>query len=749
MAAMEILEALACFMQDSERAKLSHDINQAAKVAKTVETMSPGIIRDVDLPSVLDHFKLDAVEKMILALAFRLGSCPDLRTKADAILAATLPTFTEAISDPKVHADLDAEFLALILDRLVQLHPPSFGAISQAELSAMIERRYAWMGQPPPSEVLAALSLRHVLAERSSNTLARYIHKVGPEFTRDGETCASHLQSRPDSAQLSEEQVSVALLYTTVSRCPPHDPAVLVAGLRRVLPSSFRWQDVVSYFDRPDARISPPQFLSLYDALRSVAEEDDGLAFDIQSLWGGDWENTETQVSFVCAFISLTPEQLDARTIPGLRATLTLEAYGRSPAAVRERAAIAVKHPLVSLAAMSAIVHVVLHSAHASQTIEAERLFQVLGPNMDIFAVSAVSVPRPWTQIALDSLSSIFESFLRKQRAHYDFVLESMWRKDRGWVKQQLIDVHADEPMILPLILEHALKHSWLDELVYLNNGLGLDLTALAHAEGHLNLGRWALIDAPRHDELAQALARFLEIKAGFELHQDSPVQTSLRTRTVYLLLMILKELVPNVLAAKPAEVRQVCVRAYPRLLNYGEGCEDVIDANSRNGSVLPGAAVAKMTEHYEKMHSGELKIADVIEVLKRYKQSRDPLDQDVFVCMIQELLCQYTSCVDYSLSNLATTAVLFGGIMRHKLLPDLAHQASLDMILKALRDHPEGDCRYKLAVETLLNMMDYFPERLVFCAQILQIRSLEGTDVWKTAKDALLNPGHSRPSFR
>lgn len=61
--------------------KVSHDVDQAEKIAESIETGNEDIFRDFDLSTFMDHFKLDALEKTILALAFKTGSRADLKTK--------------------------------------------------------------------------------------------------------------------------------------------------------------------------------------------------------------------------------------------------------------------------------------------------------------------------------------------------------------------------------------------------------------------------------------------------------------------------------------------------------------------------------------------------------------------------------------------------------------------------------------------------------------------------------------------
>jgi CCR4-NOT transcription complex subunit 1 len=65
----------------SEVRKISHDVDQAGKIAESIETANEEVFRDFDLSTFMEHFKLDALEKTILALAFKSGSRPDLKTK--------------------------------------------------------------------------------------------------------------------------------------------------------------------------------------------------------------------------------------------------------------------------------------------------------------------------------------------------------------------------------------------------------------------------------------------------------------------------------------------------------------------------------------------------------------------------------------------------------------------------------------------------------------------------------------------
>lgn len=630
--------------------------------------------------------------------------------------------------------------MATIIDRFIQEHPPNFNEQMKADLHVAIRFRYSQLDQDtPPAEVLAALYLMRLLSDQYSFNL--YIRRIGSAFTADEEACTKYIRAM-GSGKLDEEQVGAALLYTTISRTPRFATAVLVKSLRKELPRSFSWQRAIAQFDQENLRISSEQFLVLYLALEPLAGFGSESPLDIQGLWGGRWLNSETQLSFINAYASLNPQQLDATTIPGLLPSFTLADYAAAMPNVQERASSAVRHPLVSVAALEAVFHVALQSDFASDTPEAKRLFQeVVVPNLDVFVVSAFGVLKPWPELAMGTLNSLFERFLYKVDPNYDFVLYSVWMKDRTWLIGRLIEIHGRAPFDLPIILEHAVRHNWLYDLLILN-GFGLDLAALAHAHGKLDLEEWQQKHAQHSNELAEMLLNFLGIKAQHELQvqrsgiPEQPTSVMLPVKTVSALLNILTSILPRALTAEQMILQRSCITAYPRLVNYGEGFDDIIDANGSERNSLPAEANEKMEEHYKRMYSEEIKVRTVVEALRDYKHSRNPSDQDVFACMIHGLFDEYTLYSTYPLEALKTTAVLFGGIIKAKLLPDLPLEVALGMILDAVKDNTPDKPMYKFGVEALKQTFERFGEWPGFCRHLLRIPGLQGTDVWARAEE-------------
>lgn len=584
-----------------------------------------------------------------------------------------------------------------------------------------------------PLEVLSALEIYRVLVDDSSNALTLTIQRLGSDFTREEEACVALLQDRP---AMNEEQVSSALFYTTVSQAPEYNPSVLVAALRRVVPPGFRWQDVISHLDQPTLRITAPQFLRMYRALLPLALEYDTV-FDIQRLWTGVWANPSAQLTFIRAFYLQT--ELDTATIPGFRPSFTAAEYVGSSGMIQELAQAAEKHPLVSLDAVSAVFKVALSSVDATASAEAARLFtDALVPSLALFFVSALGVPKPWPPVATETLGSLFDGFFFGNAAGHEFVLESAWQKDKDLVKKTLMTRHLDSGNRLPEFYNKLASLRWLDEFTREPTGLGLDLVMYAHGQGRIDLERWLEDHADRTGELARRLVEFLHIKAKHEIDERSKKlptasMSPLTIKTVFSLLNTLDGLLP------PDDgnwiyCQRQCMVAYPRVVNYGGECDDIIDANGKDGNQMGPEAEERMQAQFQAMYSGT-PVKNLVEVMESYKHSRIPIEQDIFASMILGLFEEYGHYPEYPLQALASTAVLFGGVLSRGLINGAPLNVGLGMVLEAVRDRPPESNLYKFGLQALIQLRGRLPEWPGYCRQLLQVRTLSGTEVWRDAE--------------
>lgn len=639
-----------------------------------------------------------------------------------------------------------------MIARIIQDPPRQWNDEKKANLFFNVQERYNKLRVPVPNEVGAALSLMDLLANNA--TLVRLLQRAGHRGTLSLEAAKEMLAGAETSA-ISYQNVATALLYMVIAQGgESYDPTIFVAALRQHRAGQrLDWQDVVKAFDKPSLRVTKTQFLGLYNALLPAAKEYEN--FDIQSLWGNEWENTMTQLSFVVAFLSCSPSELDATQIPRLRTAFSADDFADASEDIKAYAAKVASHPMVSLDATKALFTNIFNSQetynHAQHLGIPET---VINANTDIFVCAASAVAKPWAPLQEMALNQLFRPFFHKSLPNFGFVLHALWKHDKQWLAARLVESYNSDPTLLTLIFSHAQEHGWVDTLLMITNEFGLDFASYAHGQGLLDLDEWArghLEVAPQ--QLAGAINTYLLFKAEDEsaVQRDNPPQTvPLRVKTVYALLNIVQlgDLDDIILG----ETQKTCLQVYPRLINYGYKYDSVIDSNSDNGNALSDEADAKMQEQYKMMYSNEMDPRGMIERLQRLKDSEDPADQDLFACMIHGLFDEYNCFGEYPLEALATTAVLFGGIINFGVLSSrITLGVALFMVLNAVTQYGPEDSMYKFGLQALLHFINRLEEWPSFCDRLLRIPGLRGTEVYSKAEEVVRGQpeGEMRGSLR
>ncbi|PTU21663.1 hypothetical protein P175DRAFT_0500547 [Aspergillus ochraceoroseus IBT 24754] len=725
-----------------EMQKVSQDIEQAQKIAETVDTSDGDIFRDFDLSTFLDHFKLDPLVKVALALAFKTANKSDLRAKADAILSNSINPFLQSLAAPSdVSKDLNNSFIGMTIERFILYPPRNFTDDVKAKLVYAANIRYQKLAVDMPFEAASALQMFNFINPRY--TLVRQLHSKGPKATSSPDAVNETVGAAgPDC--WSEEHVASALLFLVLSQYwREFSLETYLASVRAHYgEKQLNWSLIFRNFDREGLRLDPRQFAKLYAVLLAVATEDSTL--DIQKLWGGDWEHRDTQMSFLTAFVI---SRTDVTRIPNLRATFPTDFFSDGPELVRLQGERAAKSPLRSLDAMRAIFDLALFSQAAWAATESQLLIKaVVQYDLPVFLCSALALPQPWSSVQQSFVLRTLIVFILKQEEGYQVALHGAWHQDRQWVAEQLFTTFTQDPTSTAAIYEHAVGYNWLDYLLGYTNGLAMDLACYAHRKGPFDLEQWVRNAAQKGPmDMGSLLSKFLRIKAEDELHvqrkeQPAPQMVSLSVKTVYTLLSVLEEYVGDRENLTP--VQRICIQTYPRLINYGEGFDDIIDANGENGNGLPEPVDKQMQELFGKMYHEELSLREILELMRRYKSSREPAEQDLFACMVHGLIDEYHCYHEYPLEALTKTAVMFGGIINFRLVDGITLKVGLGMILEAVREHEVHDPMYKFGVEAIEQLINRLPEWAGFCHLLLQIPSLQGTPIFQKAEEVLHEQG-------
>lgn len=628
--------------------------------------------------------------------------------------------------------DVPASLLATAAFKFLQDAPAEARTERQKDqIHFALGLRYSKQQLPLPTAIRSALTLIELL--ETSYDLAKEVQQRGPRVTTNLDAAKEVLSEHREG--VDEKQVAGVLLYMILTPdFRQYSPAVFVSAVREYVEKSFDWSKVVQEFDRRGLAIDVEQFLVLFNALLPVAQQES--RFDIQMLWGGRWQHPATQLSFILAFLSLTPAELDATTIPDLRLSYNPLDYSDASEQVTRYIEDARKDTVISSDAMSALFELVDHDNDPPTSEALELVTAVIEAKKGLFLCAAAGNPKPWSNNQQSVMTKLLLFFLMKQIPDYGYVLHSLWVQDRSWVAQKLVDLHGEDPLKLSLILEIAQEQEWLDDLSTLMNALGIDLVALAHRKGTFDIEQWAEEKLSRSaSEFTNAISKFLLIKAADEMRtvrgdQPGPKTVSLSTKTVYALLDVVEQQSTGSSEELVLLERQ-CIQAFPRLINYGEGFDEIIDANGAESNCLPEDSDAEMQDLYKQMYNDHMNFREVIKILQGCKTSQEPAKQDLFSCMIHGLFDEFVCFSEYPDGPLRTTARLFGGIIKCGLLSGLALRVALGMVLEAIRNYPAEVSMYKFGVEALLVFQDRLSEWPLYCQLLADVSSLQDTEAY------------------
>lgn len=189
-------------------------------------------------------------------------------------------------------------------------------------LAYAVQLRYQNLHTQVPGSVEAKLLLAE-LTDGSRNPLVKLVQRAGPQGTATVEASKDLLASA-ETRDISYQQVATVLLYLALST--GYNAKNFVAALREHRAGQrLDWQDVVHAFDRDHLRIEKNHFLAIYNALLPIAQDNE--SFDIQALWGGNWQHDLTHLYFLICYLTCTPQELDVSQIPRLRTSYSLETF--------------------------------------------------------------------------------------------------------------------------------------------------------------------------------------------------------------------------------------------------------------------------------------------------------------------------------------------------------------------------------------------------------------------------------------
>ena len=727
-----------------EMDKVSQDPEQASKIAEAIDTSKDDIFRDFDLSTFISHFYQDPILQTLASIAFTRCSRSDLRSKAEKLLQETSLACLRALSESRTQLQSYHPRNVSALIEYFSLSS-SLNADQKLELLWTIGSRYDNQNLDPPSEIMSALILLQLPGEHQK--LARTIVKAGSRCTSSKQAVEDILHGIGLN-NINEAELIYAIILMTLSRSVNYDLITFVATVKAKSNSlNIEWQNVISGFDVPRLRIQTEDFVRLFKAFRQIAVDDPSC--DLQSLWGGRWQDPQTQMSFVHGLLTASPEDVGPSQIPNFRSCVNPgDLDSLSPEAKRHFES-ELDTQFASIDALSAVFEILLQGeTPADERDKTEILNAVYQAHPVVFLLALPRLKaKPWSQLQEKFVFECFRQFIEKTRPDSTLVLEALYTKNSQHVFDLCALVFQQDPRQTENVYQIAENFGWIEEfLKHWSNPLALDIACMRNKlESSFDLDKYLsdVAEGQRQSSLGMILCKYVRIKADDEYRvqreHSSPQSVPLSLATVHILLEKLEELTDDRELVESAQT--TCLQTYPRLMNYGDGFDDILERSSEEkGNKLPEETDKQMSELFGRMYRSELSIRDMVSEMKEFKKSRNPSDQDLFCCIVHGLFDEYVCYSEYPEDALEKTALLFGNIIKYKLLPPIPRDFGLVLVLRAVRDHPPDTLMHRFGVEALLQISDQLPDWPGLCSLLLRIPTLQHPEIIQRAQEGLQN---------
>ena len=139
-------------------------------------------------------------------------------------------------------------------------------------------------------------------------------------------------------------------------------------------------------------------------------------------------------------------------------------------------------------------------------------------------------------------------------------------------------------------------------------------------------------------------------------------------------------------------------------------------------------------TAYFQKIYTSEQSIGEVVDMLKRFKNSGNTKETEIFACMVHNLFDEYRFFSKYPEKELRITGILFGALIQEQLVSSITLGIALRYVLEALRKPPSppgssstsSGKMFKFGMFALGQFKGRLHEWPQYCSHIVQIPHLK-----------------------
>ncbi|KAI9491135.1 CCR4-Not complex component, Not1-domain-containing protein [Zychaea mexicana] len=516
-----------------------------------------------------------------------------------------------------------------------------------------------------------------------------------------------------------------------------------VTAVTEVAPG-LDWFKVVENLDCDDFFLYDPEGLNVLVHAWQCSSENQH-PFPVNKFFG-KWQNVKGQVSALYRIISAPAKLVDVLAC-SKRKVMEMEDFKSCSRETRSMALQLVQSQLNSLD----LIECVLNMGESNPTDDVKLFLDML------LHQSAELVFLGMVQIQPIKLS-FHRPLLKQLLLHYlagnpssTLVLAKAQQANPELLKQGFIEMYNKDPKTLTRVMDIVMElQIFPDIMVDLPFFMSMDMAALASRRQHLNLAKWLYETLHSGKEgLVQASLEFVEQKVTAEQKRTDPnaplttIPLSLDTVATFLKTISECPMSPEEQSLLK-ELQTKSIRVYPDLASAGIQADvgsasggSAAAAAATTGATGAGAdtedanAVSQEIEaeangYYVRLYSGTLTMDQMIDLLMRFSSSPVKYENDVYKCIIHNILDEYHFFTKYPDKELSITANLFGAMIQNRLMPPAALPIALRLVVDALQNHEPGSKMSNFGIQALLRFKGQIPEWPDYCRQLLQIPYLE-----------------------
>jgi CCR4-NOT transcription complex subunit 1 len=534
---------------------------------------------------------------------------------------------------------------------------------------------------------------------------------------------------------------------------------VFVSTLQRLVPR-LNWQLVFRTIDLHDFVVTDRRSLELFLEIFSLANK--GVRYPVESLFT-EWRNKAAQASLLHALVAYcTPafDLVDFRNSPhvqppieGMSHTLIAPAFAAQPtdapesksvpSTVDEATYLRHCHAWLSLDVVDTLFALSESSPDLYHLVR--RTFGIGLDKCPELLLSAI-VLVPGRNVALrDELLSLLVPMFLQQHPNSPAVLQRVWQTQSGAsiIVRGMVGLYSTDRTFSQRVVDIAneLRDSLTIILEARPFTFSIDVAAQAARRGMMDLGKWLQLRLAEHNGsfAASCLEYLKESLSRFDNKSVDPTQTGTSPTASAGFSSSGESKAPDL--QDPAFSKQAISTFFRTLLSAAgslptETATEIERVHAQYSQVMPeltnsesDAAVDDVIAHrantiFQKVYSEQISLLDAIATLKRFKNSENPVDREVYACMIHNLFDEYRFFPTYPLDKLHITGLLFGLLIQHQVVTSYTLGIALRYILEALRK-PEDSKVFKFGMWAL----DQFKGRLhqwpQYCRLVHQIPHL------------------------